>query len=253
VGVLSHFAAAGAWDTTVYVVNNTTGAVSVRLKFVGNDGTQVLKTDAGAALSVPLTVTQQSDSQTLNVTTLDRVLNPDTTLIVAGGLGMGGAWATGWVDVLAATPISGYAVFRYAPGGLTPGVSGFITPWEGTVPLQTQLSVSTITLPFDNSTPSYASGGAQFATGIAIGSLTGGPITATFYKLDGTLLGTPQAFTLSALGHTSFMVNAGPTGQNWSFTNAATGVVVFSGPSLMGLGLRASPYGTVTSVPAILQ
>jgi len=246
VGVLAHFAAAGGWDTTVYIINNTAAAIPVRLKFVGNDGGSALRTDAGAALSVPLTVTQQSDSQTLAVTTLDRVVNPNTTLVVAGGLGMGGNWATGWVDVLAAAQVYGYAVFRYAPGGLTPGVPGFMTPWEGTVPLQSLFTASTITLPFDNS------GG--FTTGLAIGTLTGGAITANFYAADGTTLGTQQTLpTLPANGHTSFMTNPGPTGQNWSFTNGATGVVVFSGPSLIGLGLRASPYGTVTSVPAVLQ
>ena len=254
VGVLSQFAAAGSWDTTIYIINNTAAAVPVRLVFYADAGTQGIKTSDGNPAI--LTVTQQGDTQTGAATTLDRVVSPNTTLIVGAGLGSAFPVAQGWVQVLATTPISGFAVFRYVFTGLTSGISGFVAPYEGTVPLQTNLSVSTITLPFDNSSPSFAATGAQFTTGIAIGSLTGGSVTATFYDVNGTQLGT-QKFALGANGHTAFMVNTAasysPNGQDWSFTNGKQGTVVFSGPSLIGLGLRASPYGTLTTVPAVLQ
>jgi hypothetical protein len=246
VGVLSQFAPGASWDTTIYVVNNSASAVPVRLVIHADNGTTVLP------VTTALTVTQQGDVQTgITTTTLDRVLNPNTTLVVDAGLGQS-TLAQGWVDVLSTAAVNGFAVFRYAPNGLAPTASGYFTPYEGTVPLQTQLSVGTITLPFDNTTPSYSASG-QFTTGIAIGSLTGGTVTATFYDNNGNQLGSQQTFTLGALAHTAFMVNAGPTGQNWSFTNGYQGVVKFTGPSLIGLGLRASPYGTLTTVPAILQ
>jgi hypothetical protein len=245
VGALSQFAPGSFWDTTIYVVNNTAAAVPVRLAIHADNGTTILP------VPTALTITQQGDVQTgITATTLDRVLNPNTTLVVGAGVGQT-TLAQGWVDVLSTAAVGGFAVFRYAPNGLAPNGSGYSTPWEGTVPLQTQLSVGTITLPFDNTTPSYSAAG-QFTTGIAIGSLTGGTVTATFYDVNGNQLGTTQTFPLGALAHTAFMVNSGPTGT-WSFTNGYQGVVKFTGPSLIGLGLRASPYGTLTTVPAILQ
>jgi hypothetical protein len=246
VGVLSQFAPGASWDTTVYVVNNTASAVPVRLVIRGDNGSTTLP------VPTPLTISQQGDVQTgVTATTLDRVLNPNTTLVVDAGLGQS-TLAQGWVDVLSTAAVNGFAVFRYAPNGLAPTGSGYFTPYEGTVPLQTQLTVGTITLAFDNTTPSYSPSG-QFTSGIAIGSLTGGTVTATFYDDNGNQLGSQQTFTLGALAHTAFLVNSGPTGQNWSFTNGYQGVVKFTGPSLIGLGLRASPYGTLTTVPAILQ
>jgi hypothetical protein len=42
-------------------------------------------------------------------------------------------------------------------------------------------------------------------------------------------------------------------GARWTFTAGKRGILKFTGPAMTGLGLRASPYGTVTSVPAALQ
>jgi hypothetical protein len=245
-GVLSQFAAGGGWDTTIWVMNSSSAAVPIRLVFHGDDGTQVFKTSAGTPVPVPLTITQQGNSQVQTLTTLDRVLNPNTTLAIGGGLGLAPN-VEGWIDLLGTSAVSGFAVFRYAPGGLAEGASGFVTPWEGTVPLQSQVSLSTMTLPFDNTN--------GFATGIAIGSLSASAatITATFFDVNGNALGSPQTISFAANGHTAFMVNPGPSNQNWSFTAGQQGIVRFTGAPMMGLGLRASPYGTLTSVPTVLQ
>jgi hypothetical protein len=235
VGVLSQFAAGGGYTTAVWVVNTSAAAVPVRLMFHGDDGTLVLPTPT------PLTVTQQGDAQVITATTLDRVLNANTGLVITGGSGQA-VNVQGWVDVLATATVSGFAVFTYAPGGLTPGVAGFVTPWEGTVPLQTQLTPTTMVLPFDNTN--------GFNNGVAIGTLSNSAatITATFYDINGNALGTPQAIPLAANGHTSFMLYL-----QYPFTANKQGSVVFTGTTVMGLGLRASPYGTLTSVPTILQ
>ena len=236
VGVLSQFAAGGGWDTAIWIVNNSAAAVPVRLQFHGDDGTLAL------TASTPLTVTQQGDTQTITATTVDRVLNPNTGLVIDGGLNQT-ANVQGWVDVLAqASGVGGFAVFRYAPGGLTQGAAAFVTPWEGTVPLQSQLAPASMSLAFDNTS--------GFSNGVAIGTLSGAPatITATFYDINGNALGTPQNVSLLADGHTSFMLNS-----QYKVTANTRGTVVFTGPALMGLGLRASPYGTLTSVPVILQ
>jgi hypothetical protein len=235
VGVLSQFAAGGGYTTAIWVVNTSAASVPVRLIFHADDGTLVLPTPT------PLTVTQQGDTQVVTATTLDRVLNAKTGLVIACGSGQA-VNVQGWVDVLATATVSGFAVFTYAPGGLTPGVPGFVTPWEGTVPLQTQLTPTTMVLPFDNTN--------GFNNGVAIGTLSNSAatITATFYDINGNALGTPQSIPLAANGHTSFMLYL-----NYPFTANKLGSVVFTGTTVMGLGLRASPYGTLTAVPTILQ
>jgi hypothetical protein len=243
VGVLPQFAAGGSVATTIWVVNTSPStAVPLSLVFHADNGTLTFPAPT------PLTVTQQGVTQVLTTTTLDTVLNPNTTLVVNAGQNQA-VNVEGWVDVLANASVSGFAIFTYAPDGLTPTGAGYFTPWEATVPLQSQLSASTMTLPFiDN-------GG--FTTGIALGSLTGSPatITAKFYGLDGNPLpgSSTQTITLPANGHTAFLFNGPPDGENWSFTNGQQGIVEFSGSALMGLGLRVSPYSTETALPTILQ
>ena len=39
-------------------------------------------------------------------------------------------------------------------------------------------------------------------------------------------------------------------GTRWAFAAGKRGIVKFSGAAMTGLGLRAGPYGTVTSLPA---
>ena len=211
-------------------MNNSTAALPVHLVFRGDDGN---------ALSIPVTATQQGDVQTYITSTLDRVINPDTTLVV--GTGALTSTVEGWADVLSGAAVSGFAIFRYAPQGLTPG-PGVATPWEATVPMQSQLSPSTMILPFDNTN--------GFATGVALGNLSASAatVTATLYDDSGDELGTPQTMGLAANGHASFMMNV-----NMPFTANKRGIVEFTGTTLMGLGLRASPYGTLTSFPAVLQ
>jgi hypothetical protein len=243
VGVLPQFAAGGSVATTIWVVNTSPStAVPVSLVFHADNGTQAFPA------TTPLTVTQQGVTQVLTTTTLDTVLNPNTTLVVNAGQNQT-ANVQGWVDVLANASVSGFAIFTYAPDGLAPTGAGYFTPWEATVPLQSQLSASTMTLPFIDS------GG--FITGIAIGSLTGSAanITATFFDLNGNPLpgSSPQNISLPANGHTAFLFSAPPDGENWSFTSGQQGVVQFTGSGLMGLGLRVSPYSTETALPTILQ
>ena len=249
VGVLAQFAAGGSWDTTVWVVNNSATAVPVRLVFHGDDGTLVLKDTNGNVTATPLTVTQEGDTQVVTTTTLDRVLNPNTTLLVGGGLSQA-VNVQGWIDVMGTAAVSGFAVFRFAPQGLTapplPWSTAWFTPYEGTVPLQSQLASSTMILPFDNTS--------GFNNGVAIGTLSAAPatITATFCDINGGPLGTPQTINLAANGHTSFML-VSPQSPQYAFTANKQGIVKFTGAPMMGLGLRASPYGTLTSVPTILQ
>jgi streptogramin lyase len=265
IGVLPQFAAGGNWDTTIWLINTSSAAqIAVRLNFYGDDGTQVLKATGGTTPApTPLAISQEGDAQTgITATTIDRVLNPNTALVISLGVGQD-LNVQGWIDVLASSlslgatsDLNGFAVFRegYTPGLTTgapgfdtsgPGAIGLVPPIEGTVPLQTQLTPTTMVLPFDNTT---ANG---FTNAVAIGTFAtaAGPITATYYDQNGVQLGTqtvPLPSGCVGLCHTAFVLNDPDAADT-------TGTVVFTGTSLMGLGLRASPYGTLTSVPAILQ
>ena len=97
-------------------------------------------------------------------------------------------------------------------------------------------------LPFDNTS--------GFVDGLALGSLSAGPanFTATFYDNNGNQLGSQQTISLAGNGHTSFLVSS-----QYSFAANLSGIMKVTGGTLMGLGLRASPYGTLTSIPVPLQ
>ncbi len=230
IGVLPQMAAGAGWDTAVYITNTSGVTVAVALLFYA---------DNGSALSLPLNVTQQGMAQSTTTSVLNASIPPNTTLAV--DTGTLGALAQGWVDVRASGVVTGFAVFRYGPQGLS-GKPGVPTPWEGTVPLQTQLLPSAIIVPFDNTN--------GFSDGIALGNLSGAPAeyTAVFFDADGNALGAPQIISLGTDGHTAFLVNS-----QYLFTANISGIMKITGPALMGLGLRASPYGTLTAVPLPLQ
>jgi hypothetical protein len=190
-------------------------------------------------LSLPLTVTQPGVSQQVTAAALDRVIAPNTTLVVATG-----ALASnveGWVDVLSSGALSGFAVFRYA------GAS------EAAVPLQSQIGTS-ISLPFDNT------GG--YSTGVAIVNLSGSPasISATVWDENGNQL-LVQSVTLTKTdaagnGHDAFMLP-----DRMAVTAGKRGIVQFRGNpgtpfvpagALTGLGLKTDPNGLFTSIPTIV-
>jgi pseudomonalisin len=230
IGVLPQLAAGAGWDTAVYLTNASGSAVPVALAFHADDGT---------ALILPVSATQQGKTQDLSTSELIAAIPPNTTLAV--DTQTLSANVEGWVDVLSSGALTGFAVFRYAPQGLSGG-PGLITPWEGTVPLQTLLAPALLTFPFDNTN--------GFSSGLALGNLksTGANFTATFFDGNGNPLGSPQTIALSGNGHTSFLLNA-----QYGFTANASGIVKITGGSMMAIGLRASPYGTLTSIPVPLQ
>jgi len=223
-GVLSQIAAGGGWSTVITLVNTSSAAVPVTVN---------LHNDDGSALSLPITTTQQSVSQTTTTASVNATLNPNTTLLISMG-DQAGSTVVGWADVLTAGSIGGYAIFRSTPQ------TG--SPQEGTVPLQSQFP-STITLPYDNT--------AGFATGVALANLStsSSGVVATMWDDSGNELGT-HTIEIVGNGHTTFSL---PT--ELPQTAGKQGIVQFQSGATGGiaaLGLRFSPFGTFTSIPAIL-
>lgn len=224
-GVLAHIAAGGGqWSTVITLVNPSSSQATVNV---------VLRGDDGAVLStVPLTSTQQGATQTVTGGSVNAVLNPNASLLIAVGDPTVQA-VVGWAEVLSSVPVNGFAIFRSSLG----------SPSEGTVPLQTG-GPSAIILPYDNS--------AGFVTGVALANLSASSatITATIWDDNGNLLGS-QPISVAGAGHTSFVVS-----NQLTATAGKRGIVQFQsigGGGLSGLGLRFSPFGTFTSVPTIPQ
>jgi hypothetical protein len=113
---------------------------------------------------------------------------------------------------------------------------------EGTVPLQTSLTASTVIVPFDNTS--------GFATGLALGnpSASGANFVATFFNDKDNPLVSAQTITLNGNGHIAFVLNS-----MLAFTANIKGLMKVTGSDAMALGLCASSYGTLTSVPIPVQ
>jgi hypothetical protein len=231
VGFISQIAAGGGWDSTIWLVNRSSAPVQTNIAFHGDDG---------SALTLPLSVTQAGYSQQISASTVQETIAPNTLLVVATGTVS--STTQGWADVLASGALSGFAVFRYGDS-------------EVTAPLENRSGTS-VSLPFDQT------GG--YATGIALVNLAGwqANVTATVWDQYGNQIVTQQPIAFaktdgSGSGHDAFMLS-----DRLPATAGARGIVQFqsnpltpSGPvgQLAGLGLRASPAMSVTSLPTIVQ
>lgn len=224
-GVLSHIAAGGFWTSTITLVN--TSQVTVPLTVALRDGN-------GAAMALPMKVTQGGMTQTLASTAaVDATLQPKASLIISLGEGLGGL-SVGWAEVLSPGPVCGYAIFRTVAAGQAS---------EGTVPLQTQFPTAMV-LPFENVD--------GFVMGVAMANLSGAmaTITATVWDEAGNMVGTATLSPIPGNGHTSFVLH-----DQVGLCGGKRGIVRFQTSGiggLAGLGLRfMNSQNTFTSVPSM--
>jgi hypothetical protein len=225
VGVFAHVTNGGYWDTKINLINTSSAPISATVN---------LYADNGAAWSVPVSITQQGNTQTSTTSSANVTVNPNGTVIIATTPNPSVSSVWGWADVQASGPLSGFAILRSSPTGGNPS--------EATVPLQTSFPSSVI-LPFDNTT--------GYVMGVALANLATGftSITATVWDDSGNQLGV-QPITISGNGHTAF----GLTDQI-PVTAGKRGIIKLQNPigGISGLGLRFSPAGPFTDVPVFLQ
>jgi len=219
-GSLSHIASGGGWTTVISLANASSAQIQVQVNLYADDGTP---------LNLAVTTTLAGNTQTFTAQQVSENLNPNTTLEITTG-GTTGSVTVGSAQVYSTGPVTGYAIFRQTvPSGSTS---------EGTVPLQTQGAYS-LSLPYDDTS--------GFIMGVALANLSPTPqtVTVAIFDQNGDSLGT-QSLSIPANGHTSFVL---PT--QFPVTGGELGVLQFTGNGgLSGLGLRFSPFGTFTSVPA---
>jgi len=230
-GVISQVVAGGGWITTIWLVNRTAAPVQATVNFYA---------DNGAALNLPLTVTQAGASQEQLASTLNKVIFPNTTLVVTTLPQTTNVEA--WADVLGNGALSGFAFYS----------NGTV---EASVPLQTEIGNS-ISLPFDNTNGN--------STAIALVNLAGAQaaITATVWDQNGNQLAVapvalkdPNGNSIidsNGNGHGAFML---PT--QLPITAGIRGIVQFTGNpasaqapagQLTGLGLLTTASGLFTSM-----
>jgi hypothetical protein len=231
-GVLAQVADAGGWATTIYLVNTSPDVI--------NAAVVTFRGDSGSPLPFALSITQQGISQSLNVSSWNFALNPNTTVVLETTTPISGPLQQGWAEIDTNGGISAFAIFRQTTA------NGVVA--EGTVATQGQFQSSVI-VPFDN-TQNNTSTAALVSLSTA--EIT---VTASIYDVNGNSLGMQQitfpakgrampvgAFSIPAL----FPATAGKAGSitfaNLTNTDSITGIA-FSFGSLLG--------GSFTSVPVL--
>ena len=220
-GSMAHVASGGGWGTTFTLVNVDTVQAQATLSFVD---------DNGHPLSLPLTFPQTGTNQT--ATSVTKTLAPGASLVIEAQGPAAQTVVSGSAQLSTAGKVGGFAIFRYAPTGQ-----------EAVVPLETR-AANAYVLAFDNTN--------GLATGLALANLSAQAVSVPVVLRDdqGASLGSPS-INLPANGHTSFLL-----APIYAATAGKRGTIEFDTPAggkIAALGLRATPSGTLTTVPVLVK
>lgn len=218
-----HLADGGEWQMEFMLANLTSSPVTVELKFHLDGGATGLPVNGvGSTTDIP-NISLGPNSSTVYRTTG----SPSASLI------------TGWAEVIAATPISGQALFRrHAADGKY---------YEGSVPLGAP--VRSFTLPVDGTS---FTDGTPFLTGIGIANADASSqaqVTCVLYSANGAQLATNATLvSLAPQAHTQMVLqNAPPV----NLLGAARGLLACTSSTSVGvLGLRFFGNFALSSLPA---
>jgi len=223
-GSLGQVASQGTWDFTLDAINLGSSATTARFTFADNSGNP---------LALPLTFPQSLPAPgPLLAATLDRTLNPNAQIVMESTGPDSAATLIGSGQLLSNGNVSGFGIF-----------SNPKLKWNAVVPLETR-NASKYILAFDNTSP--------LTTGVAVASLAAQAQNVPIIIRDdtGTQIGNPT-ISLSALGHTSFMLNDPTLG--FPVTNNRRGTIEFDTPAggqISVLGLRANG-AALTTLPVL--
>jgi hypothetical protein len=225
-GSLAQVASEGTWDFNLIGINLGTSATTARFSFADNNGNP---------LALPLTFPQLSSAAGPELaSTLDRTLNPNAQIVMDSTGPDNVATLVGAGQLLSNGSVSGFGIFS------NPKVH-----WNAVVPLETRNAGKYI-LAFDNTAP--------LTTGLAVANLAAQAANISVIIRDdaGNKIGNPPAISLSAFGHTSFMLNDPQLG--FPVTNTKQrGTIEFDTPpggQISVLGLRANGPA-LTTLPVL--
>ena len=224
-GSLGQVASEGTWVFSLIGINLGASSATARFSFADNNGNPLM---------LPLTFPQLPPAAGPELaSTLDRTLSPNAQVVME---------STGPDSV---PPLVGSGQLQ--SNGNVSGFGIFSNPkqsWNAVVPLETR-NASRYVLAFDNSAP--------LTTGVAVASLAAQAqnVTAIVKDDKGVQIGSNATISLSAMGHTSFMLNNPPPG--FPATAGKRGTIEFDttpGGQLSVLGLRANGPA-LTTLPVL--
>jgi hypothetical protein len=224
VGSLGQVASEGTWDFTLDAINLGGSSATTRFSFVDNNGNP---------LPLPLTFPQSPPAAVpMLAASLDRSLNPNAQIVIESTGPDSAATLIGSGQLLSDGGVNGFGIF-----------SNLKQHWNAVVPLETR-NASKYILAFDNTAP--------LVTGVAVANLAAQAANVPVIIRDdhGNQIGNP-IISLSALGHTSFMLNDPQLG--FPVTNAKRGTIEFDAPNggqISVLGLRANGPA-LTTLPVL--
>jgi hypothetical protein len=185
----------------------------------------------GNPLSLPLTFVQ-SANMTTTTSTISQTIAAGATLVVLTQGANTEASLVGSAQLTTSGNVSGFAIYRYNPKGQ-----------EAVVPLETR-NASEYVLAFDNTN--------GLATGLALANVSNQAVAVPVILRDdkGASLGM-ATINLAAHGHASFIL-----ANTYASVAGKRGTVEFDTPAsaqISALGLRVTPTGAVTTIPALVK
>jgi hypothetical protein len=221
IGSMPHLAAEDGWNTTFTLVNKSSASVQALTSFFD---------DNGNPLALPLTFPQQPSSGSPTEASADQTLAANASFIVEASGPDSAPLAEGSAQIAATGAVDGFAIFHYDP-----------TEQEAVVPLETRVAPSFL-LAFDNTN--------SVLTGVAIDniSVSAANIPVVIRTDAGTQIET-ETIALNGNGHTSFVLST-----QYPATANIRGTIEFDTPSgsqISVLGIRYTPPGTMTTIPAM--
>ena len=220
-GSIAHVTYNGGFTSTFYLVNTGTSSAAFTLSFFDESGNA-----QQVPLSLPQTGATQSTAALAQTLAAGAMLEVDTQAqdALAGVAGSAQLTTTG--------NVSGFEVFRWTTYGQ-----------EASVPLETRTPNSFVLI-YDNA------GG--LTTGLALANVATQAASVTVNLRDDTgalLLNT--SINVPGRGHTAFMLP-----DNYSIAAGKHGTVEFVTPAggrISVIGIRATPTGTLTTIPVLTK
>ena len=222
VGSLAHLVANQDWTTTFTLVNTGTGNAQTELNLFGDDGTP---------LQIPLVLPQQGVTESpVTTPTLDWTLASNASLIVQTAASTSVAFQSGSAQLGATSGMGGFGIFHLNP-----------TAQDAVVPLET-INASSYLLAYDNTNGA--------ALGVALANISAQAANVAMVVRDDTGAQIASgSVPVPGSGHNAFVLSA-----MFPATAGGRGTVEFDTPAggqISVLGVRTTPPGTLTSVPAL--
>lgn len=222
VGSMAHLVSNQDWTTTFTLVNTSAGDAQTELNLWG---------DNGNPLPLPLALTQQGATESLVTTpSFDWTLASNASLIVQTDSSTSAPLQTGSAQLGATSGVGGFAIFHLNP-----------TAQEAVVPLETR-NASSYLLAFDNTN------GAELGVALANINAQAANVAAVVLDDRGVQIGS-GSLPVPGSGHNAFVLSG-----RFPATAGLRGTIAFATPAggqISVLGVRTTPPGTLTSIPAL--